>query len=192
MKCRRAQRWLLLESSGELSFLQQRRLQRHLLSCVACRGYQQELSSIMMAARQDLPERAPSAFSLAAIKAAADAALALQQPSPSSRARPAAWRAWRPALASAAILVLCWAGWLGLRGVPAIPSLQLAWPARDTYAALELGAVAPAPPPVSEFDSLVALLMEDVVAIELISHLSNNQNGNQLDQEFLLLEGLAI
>jgi|GEM_PF-5169921 len=81
MNCEKAERWLLLEHSGELSPARQKKLAQHLLICQRCRVFSSTLEPLLTAAESALaPGKGLASETVANI-----------------RARATAWRAATPA-----------------------------------------------------------------------------------------------
>lgn len=185
MNCRRAERALLLMDSGELPPRKMSGLEQHLAQCHGCRVRRDDFKRLAAAARLSLPTGAPADRTMAAILAAACAAAARPAKTQSLR-----WAAlWRPALAAAALLLLCLGGWwLADRG----PAASRAPAAGGASVAWEQPAVIPLVPSGAAGDAFAALLAEDVVTMERLSDLAFQSELSPLDRDLLLLEGLAI
>ncbi len=164
MNCRRAEQWILLGPGGELPDRKRARLEAHLAACARCREYRADLQRLVAAARRGLPAGEPAPRTLAAIRAAARTELAA--PTPAAWG----WAAWRPALAAAAVLLLCLGGWFRLAGPPA---------PRTTAAAIESG-------------DWQILFPDEEGALEQVSEPPLQAELSPLDRDLLLLENLAI
>ncbi|MBI3985344.1 MAG: hypothetical protein HY343_00340 [Lentisphaerae bacterium] len=184
MNCETVQRLMLLASSGELSGWQRWRLARHRSICPACRQAEQEMLRLVDTARQALPEVAPGAGLLTAIRRAAETEL---------RRRPLAGNAPRfspalrnTALAVALALLVVAFGWsLRLERSPSLPAVASAPAVQETD---ELFTTELFP----ESEDLAVLSAEDVFYVERFIDGTGTDTINALDLELLWLEGLAI
>ncbi len=178
MNCQQAEQWLLLKDAGELPARNRLRLEDHLDGCASCRSYQDDLERVTAVVRRSLPAGAPAERALAAILETACTRKPVQ--------RIPKWirLVWRPALAAAALLMLCLGGWLWL--VDCVPSTGGSAVARE-QAVTKLVFTA-----VAGSDELSMLLMEDVLPLELVADLDLQFDLSPLDRDLLLLEGMAI
>jgi anti-sigma factor RsiW len=105
MTCDRAERWILLDQSGELPARRGRKLAAHLAGCARCRAFREALGTLSAAGALALRDAAPGAAALARIR---EAAAAAQAESGFGRWRLPAYSV----LACAAALALLLGGWL--------------------------------------------------------------------------------
>lgn len=184
MNCRQAEQQLLLKDSGELPFRDRLRLEQHLAACSRCRACRDDMERVMSLARQGLPAGEPGARALAAIREAARCGVLTVAGTGWGWGRGLAVAMVRPALALAAIVVLCLGGWYWLAGRSSAPT--------GPMAVLEQPALEFAAQSGEGFEELTRMLTEDVVVIEGLSELGALSDISRLDRDLLLLEGLAI
>ncbi|HIE11142.1 MAG TPA: hypothetical protein EYP62_05960 [Kiritimatiellae bacterium] len=120
MKCEQAQRLVLLDSAGELPRRRRIALQRHLLSCDACRRYAADLEELSTLVGSHLAAPEPPALALPHPVQHKNGALAFAIPFPG----------FRVALAAAALILLVVAGTLSvyLRSRTGTPAARLVFP----------------------------------------------------------------
>ncbi|MBU4198975.1 MAG: zf-HC2 domain-containing protein [Verrucomicrobia bacterium] len=184
MNCRQAEQRLLLKDSGELPFQDRLRLEQHLAACRHCCVYRDDVERVTSLARQGLPAGEPGGRALAAIREAARFGGSPKAVTGWEWCRDLTVAMVRPALAVAAVVMLCLGGWYWLAGSGPAPT--------GLVAASKQPAIEVASQSGEGFDDLTRMLVEDVVIIEGISELSARSDISPLDRDLLLLEGLAI
>lgn len=183
MNCRKAERWILLMSSGELSLRKRIRLERHISTCPRCRAYQDDIERILSVSQEALLSGEPGKDTLASIRHAALAGISKSETLTEERAVRRVVARWRPLLACAALIMVCLAGWYILAQRQAPTTIT------------EVVAVLPDDESILTADDLFELFTinsDDIFYFERISELARQSDVNVLDTEIMILDGLAI
>ena len=185
MKCKEAERWVLLSDSGELPPRKLARLERHLEQCPDCAAFRDDLKRIAQSARRALPAEQPGPAALAAIMRAARERLASGRPP----RRPLFARGYPAAagvLALAASLLVCAGLWHMLREQAVPPGAPTA-PGPAASISVETPASSP-----ESLEDLAATTWSEAGYVERISDLQRRSDITLAEKELMILDGLAI
>jgi hypothetical protein len=180
MKRDTAEKWMLLEQSGELGPVRGLLLRRHLARHPEDRTFRDDMVRIVDAARDAGDVPGIDAQVRAAIRAAADRRVE-EDVAPS----------WRPALAFAALVLVLAAGWLVFRHPPAMSPSQVAKaPAKETVAEADLAWDNGIDAEISELQNMFAMGADGSDASDAAS--TDTTDVETIARELLQLEGSEI
>lgn len=168
MNCRQAERWILMETSGELTARRRRRLARHRAGCDRCGQFATDTRTLTARAADALPAAEPSQRVLVNIRREARVhASGPGRHGPRLRILPLPWQNPVAGLAYAMALVLIVGVW------------WLAAPAAPDRGA-------------SDLDAMLALVAEETGTRALVSGAGEPEDQLRfLAQELLALQGLG-
>jgi len=186
MNCQQAERWILLMHSGELPLKKHLRLEQHVSNCPRCRVYQDQLDRIMKVAEQALPASEPDAAVMSAIREEARSFVRKNETPVMGCSIHPVFMKWRPALACAALVLICVVGWYILAGRQQFHNrlAESRPPSRDVRDEIKES--------MDDLYTLSIISANDIVYFERISDLAQQQDVSLVDKELMILEGLAI